>query len=55
LSLAADYLTFVAALVALLQVTRVFVGLDALGATFARGVPFLVVALLAWVGWLDRT
>jgi ABC-type sugar transport system permease subunit len=54
LSLAADYLTFVLAVVALLQVTRVFVGLDALGATFRRGVPFLIVALLAWVatGWV---
>jgi ABC-type sugar transport system permease subunit len=49
LSLAADYLTFVAALVTLLQTNRVFVGLDALGATFSRGVPFLLVALLAWV------
>jgi ABC-type sugar transport system permease subunit len=49
LSLAADYLTFVAALVTLLQTNRVFVGLDALGGTFSRGVPFLLVALLAWV------
>jgi ABC-type sugar transport system permease subunit len=48
-SLAADYLTFVAAVVTLLQINRVFIGLDALGDTFARGVPFLVVALLAWV------
>jgi ABC-type sugar transport system permease subunit len=56
LSLAADYLTFVGALVALLQVTRVLVGLDAFGATFGRGVPFLVLALLAWVvgGWVER-
>jgi ABC-type sugar transport system permease subunit len=49
LSLAADYLTFVLALVSLLQVNRVFIGLDALGATFSRGIPFLLVALLAWV------
>jgi ABC-type sugar transport system permease subunit len=48
-SLAADHLTFVAAVVTLLQTNRVFIGLDALGDTFARGVPFLVVALLAWV------
>jgi ABC-type sugar transport system permease subunit len=48
-SLAADYLTFVLAVVTLLQTTRIFQGLDALGATFARGVPFLIVALLAWV------
>jgi ABC-type sugar transport system permease subunit len=54
-SLAADYLTFVGAIVVLLQANGVFVGLDALGATFARGVPFLAVALLAWVvgGFLD--
>lgn len=49
LSLAADYLTFVLAVVSLLQVNRVFVGLDALGETFSRGIPFLLVALLAWV------
>jgi ABC-type sugar transport system permease subunit len=49
LSLAADYLTFVFAVVTLLQLNRVFIGLDALGATFGRGVPFLTVALLAWV------
>jgi ABC-type sugar transport system permease subunit len=55
LSLAADYLTFVGAIVILLQVNDVFVGLDALGATFARGIPFLAIALLAWVvgGFLD--
>ncbi|WP_052665600.1 carbohydrate ABC transporter permease [Nitriliruptor alkaliphilus] len=49
LSLAADYLTFVGAVVTLLQTNRVFVGLDALGATFSRGVPFLLLALLAWI------
>jgi ABC-type sugar transport system permease subunit len=49
LSLAADYLTFVFAVVTLLQLNRVFIGLDSLGATFSRGVPFLTVALLAWV------
>jgi hypothetical protein len=41
LSLAADYLTFVGLiLVVLLLRPTVFVGLDALGATFVRGVPF---------------
>jgi ABC-type sugar transport system permease subunit len=56
LALASDYLTFVGALVALLQLNRVFVGLDALGATFARGIPFLIVTLLAWIvgGFVDR-
>jgi ABC-type sugar transport system permease subunit len=48
-SLAADYLTFMLAVVGLLQVNRVFVGLDTLGATFIRGIPFLLVALIAWV------
>lgn len=50
LSLAADYLTFVVCIVLLLQANRVFVGLDALGATFGRGVPFLVLAIVAYVG-----
>ena len=56
LSMAADYLTFLGAVLTLLQVNRVFIGLDALGATFARGLPFLGIALLAWViaGFLDR-
>jgi ABC-type sugar transport system permease subunit len=49
LSLAADYATFMGAVVALLQVNGVFVGLDALGATFGRGVPYFGVALLAWL------
>ncbi|HUG84030.1 MAG TPA: sugar ABC transporter permease, partial [Euzebya sp.] len=43
-----DYLTFVGALAVLLQVTRVFTGLDALGATFSRGVPFLILAIGAY-------
>ncbi len=43
-----DYLTFVAATVVLLQTTDVFVGLDALGASFGRGVPFLLVAIAAY-------
>jgi ABC-type sugar transport system permease subunit len=53
LSLAADYITFLLALLLLLQVVGVFRGLDALGATFARGVPFGLVAIAAWVvtGW----
>jgi ABC-type sugar transport system permease subunit len=49
LSLAVDYLTFVACVVLLLQANRVFVGLDALGDTFIRGVPFGLVALAAYV------
>jgi ABC-type sugar transport system permease subunit len=49
LSLAVDYLTFLGCLVLLLQANRVFVGLDALGDTFARGVPFGILALVAYV------
>ncbi|MCC5947793.1 MAG: sugar ABC transporter permease [Nitriliruptoraceae bacterium] len=48
-SLAADYLTFLGAVLFLLHVNRVFVGLDALGETFSRGVPFLLLAVLAWI------
>lgn len=56
LSLAADYLTFLLLTLVLLQAVGVFRGLDALGATFARGLPFGLVALLAWVatGWGER-
>jgi ABC-type sugar transport system permease subunit len=49
LSLAADYLTFLGAILVVLQVTNVFRGLDALGATFVRGVPFGLLAIAAWV------
>ena len=49
LSLAADYLTFLGAILVLLQVTNVFKGLDALGATFVRGLPFGLLAIAAWV------
>ncbi len=57
LSLAADYITFLGAALLLLHVNRVFVGLDALGDTFARGIPFGLIALAAWVvtGWGERT
>lgn len=49
LSLAADYLTFLGAILVVLQLTDVFRGLDALGATFVRGVPFGLLAIAAWV------
>ncbi|MFP4312311.1 MAG: hypothetical protein ACLFS9_10090, partial [Nitriliruptoraceae bacterium] len=49
LSLAADYLTFLGALLAVLQLTNVFRGLDALGATFVRGLPFGLLILGAWI------
>jgi len=49
LSLAADYLTFLSAILIVLQMTEVFIGLDALGGTFVRGVPFGLIAIAAWV------
>ncbi len=49
LSLAVSYLGFLALALLLLQEIGAFTGLDALGATFIRGVPFLIVALLAFV------
>ena len=57
LSLAADYTTFILAVLVLLHLNRVFVGLDALGETFSRGIPFGLVAIAAWVvtGWGEQT
>ena len=49
LSLAADYLTFLGAVLFILHLNRVFVGLDALGDTFVRGIPFGLLAIAAWV------
>ena len=56
LSLAADYLTFLGAILVLFQRNDVFRGLDALGDTFIRGVPFGLIAILAWVvtGWGEQ-
>ncbi|MCA1782098.1 MAG: sugar ABC transporter permease, partial [Intrasporangiaceae bacterium] len=49
--------TFLGAFLILLHLNRVFVGLDALGATFGRGIPFGLLAVGAWVvtGWGERT
>jgi len=49
LSVAVSYLGFLALALLLLQVIGAFTGLDALGGTFIRGVPFLAVAVLAFV------
>ena len=43
-----SYLTAVGAAALLLQRTGVFTGMDAFGETFARGVPFLLLAVLAF-------
>ncbi len=47
-SLALDYLGFVACAVMALNVGEVFIGIDALGATFGRAVPYLGIALLGF-------
>lgn len=48
-SLIVDYLGFGFCLVALLQTTGVFIGIDSLAETFGRGLPYL---LLIFVGYL---
>lgn len=49
LSLAVNYLGLLGCLVLLLHTTRVFVGLDALGSTFVRGLPFLGLGVLGYL------
>jgi len=49
ISLFVDYLAFVASAVILLSVGNVFVGIDALGETFSRGIPALGVILLGYI------
>ena len=48
LSIAVNYLLFIATLVLLLAAWGVFAGLDSLADTFIRGLPFLVVIFLGW-------
>ncbi len=49
ISLFIDYLGLVASLMALLQISGVFIGIDALAQNFGRGIPFLG---LAFAGYL---
>ncbi len=49
ISLFIDYLGFVAALMAVLQISGVFIGIDALAQNFSKGIPYLG---LAFVGYL---
>lgn len=49
LAMGVSYLGFLACALLLLQTLGAFTGLDALGGTFIRGVPFLAVALVAFV------
>ena len=48
LSIAINYLLFIAVLVLLLNAWNVFVGLDSLADTFGQGLPFLLVIFLGW-------
>jgi len=48
ISLTLDYLAFVACVVITLNTGKVFVGIDALGETFGRGLPWLGIALAGY-------
>jgi len=49
ISLALDYLAFVASFVVVLNTGKVFVGIDALADTFGRGIPYLGIAFLGYL------
>jgi ABC-type sugar transport system permease subunit len=54
ISLALDYLCFVASFVLVLSIGKVFVGIDAFADTFARGILYLGIAFLGYlVGTLE--
>lgn len=48
LSIAINYLLFIATLLLLLNAWNVFIGLDSLADTFGRGLPFLLLIFLGW-------
>jgi ABC-type sugar transport system permease subunit len=48
LSIAVNYLLFIATLVLLLATWGIFAGLDSLADTFIRGLPFLALIFLGW-------
>jgi ABC-type sugar transport system permease subunit len=55
ISLALDYLAFVACVVIALNVGNIFIGIDALAETFTSGLPYLgIVALGYFLGVLDE-
>ena len=55
LSLALDYLAFVVCAVLMLHTGEVFIGIDALGESFGRGIPYLgIVAAGYFLGVLDE-
>jgi ABC-type sugar transport system permease subunit len=49
LSLILDYLAFVACLVAALNTAEIFIGIDALGNTFASGIPYLGIVVAGYL------
>lgn len=49
ISLVLDYLSFVACLIAVLQIGGVFIGIDALGEVFGRSIWFLFVVLAGYL------
>ncbi len=55
ISLALDYLAFVVSTVLVLNVGEVFIGIDALGETFGRGLPYLGIVIVGYfLGSLDE-
>jgi ABC-type sugar transport system permease subunit len=49
ISLVLDYLGFLFCIVGILQVGKVFTGIDSLGAVFQRGIPFLGIVLVGYL------
>lgn len=47
-SLVLDYLAFVACFVLVLNIGKVFIGIDALGEKFGRGIPYLGITILGY-------
>jgi ABC-type sugar transport system permease subunit len=55
ISLVVDYLSFVVCLVLLLNTGEVFIGIDALGETFGKGIPYLGITMVGYfLGMLDE-
>jgi ABC-type sugar transport system permease subunit len=55
ISLALDYLAFVVSVVVALNTGEVFVGIDALGATFGKGIPYLGIVIAGYfLGVIDE-
>jgi ABC-type sugar transport system permease subunit len=55
ISLFLDYLAFVACAVMMLNTGEVFLGIDALGETFGRGIPYLGIVIVGYLlGSLDE-